>query len=504
MRDRAAAKPRAMLALLAIFLVALGVRLAYLDSDPRPQFGGWLEGGLAHNIVDDGRWFQMNERAYDFYSLGYARHLIQPAEVDLRYADAHPLWAPEIVEPVGEAVVLAGLWEITGSQRFLPDQLLRILLDALTALLVYRVALELFKRRRTALLAGGLYAIYPPIAWQTGSPYLDFWGVDLTIAILALQLQAARSSHRWRWLIACGLLVGLGTYFRPFVLVLSALLAVVLNLDAGWRAAMRRMAGVSAIALALVVPWTVRNYDEFHSFIPLRSGLGQTLWEGLGELHNDFGATFGGAGTEAMVRRERPDLVVESPAWDRYLEHKAIGAIEEHPLFYARLLAYRTAEATFQSFSPSWMHRGARSPRKYKGGLIAFAIERPFNMLEVMLEPAVFLLAMLSLGLTWRRWKRSHVVLVTVVLATIVPYIPLLIDHRYVVPAAFAYLIWIALGIDLLASRLRSAARARAARGVRSATTKMSPTLKAANCARSGEVNVARVSEVLLAHRINL
>jgi 4-amino-4-deoxy-L-arabinose transferase-like glycosyltransferase len=450
---------RTGLALLVIFLAAVGVRLAYLASNPHPRYGQWAEGGMAHNIVDDGHWFQINNQTspFDEQQPTYIPHLIEPANVNLRYADAHPLWIPEIVEPVGESIVLAGLWEIVGSERFLPDQLLRILLDALAALLVYRIAMELFGRRRAALLAGAFYAIYPPIAWQTISPYMDFWAVDLTIAILALQLQAVRSPHRWRWLIACGLLVGFGIYFRPFLLVVSALLAVVLNLDAGWRAAFVRALAVTAIALTLAVPWTIRNYNDFHTFIPFRSGFGQTLWEGLGQLHNDFGATFGGRGplgAEATVHRERPDLTVESPAWDSFLEHKAIHAIEQHPLFYGELLVYRTVLATLWSFNPSWMHRGVVSVTAYKAGPFAFAIERPLNLLEDILEPVVFLLAMLSLGLTWRRWRKAHIVLIAVVLATILPYISLLVEPRYILPAAFAYLIWIGLGADLLAERL--------------------------------------------------
>lgn len=454
-------------ALLVIFLVAVGVRLAYLSSDPHPLFGAWLEGGMAHNIVDDGHWFQVNNRAYGFNRapLGHTPHLLEPADVNLKYADAHPQWEPEIVEPVGESLVLAGLWEITGSERFLVDQLLRIALDALAALLVYRIAFQLFGRRRTALLAAFFYAVYPPVAWQTITPYMDIWAVDLTIAILALHLQGARSARRWRWLIACGLLVGFGTYFRPFVLILSAILAIVLNAGAGWRNALTRTFAITAVALLLVIPWTIRNYNDFHRFIPFRSGSGQTLWEGLGESHNNFGATYGGPGTEAMVRRGRPDLVVESPAWDSFLQHKAVQAIEQHPLFYLKLLADRTVRATLWSFSPTWMRRGAVSPFAYKGGPFAFAIHRPFNLLEVTLEPAVFLLAMLSLGLTWRRWIRGHVVLAAVVLATIVPYIPLLIDHRYLLPAAFVYLIWIALGADLLFENVahrRNAQRKRA------------------------------------------
>jgi 4-amino-4-deoxy-L-arabinose transferase-like glycosyltransferase len=445
------------LALLAIFVVAIGVRLAYLESNSNSNYWQSPWPAMAHNIIEHGHWFQDNDRAVVTLRRANGQLIHEfsvPGSANLRYADAHPLWRPEIVEPVGEAVVLAGLWEITGSEGFLPDQLLKIIIDALCVLLVYWIALQLFRRPRAALLAAALYALYPPIAYQTTPSYMDIWAVDLTIAILALQLQAARSPHRWRWLIACGLLVGVGTYFRPFLLVVSLALAVTLNLSAGWRAALVRGAACTAIALMLVLPWTIRNYNDFHRFIPLRSGFGQTLWEGLGQFHNTFGATFGGLATERLVAQERPALVVESPAWDSFLEHKAISAIEQHPLFFAEVLAHRTALATVLSYNPNWMHRGTASPVGYKGGPLAFAVDRPFDLLQDSLEPAVFLLAMLSVGLTWRRWSKGHVVLIVVVLSTIVPYLLSLIEPRYIIPAAVAYLIWIAVGIDLLAERV--------------------------------------------------
>jgi 4-amino-4-deoxy-L-arabinose transferase-like glycosyltransferase len=255
-------------------------------------------------------------------------------------------------------------------------------------------------------------------------------------------------------LIACGLLVGVGVYCRPFLLVLSAILTIILNLPAGWRSALVRAIATTAIALALTIPWTIRNYNDFHAFIPFRSGLGQTMWEGLGNIPNNFGVNFTAQATYPMVQRERPGLVPESFAWDSFLKHKAIDVIEQHPLFYVELLAYRTGEATILAYSPSWMHRTTVSPLTYKRGPLAFAVERPFNLLEAALEPAAFLLALLTLALTWRRWRRSHAVLMAVALCTVVPYIPLFVMPRYVLPAAVAYLIWVGLGADLLMDAL--------------------------------------------------
>ncbi len=44
-------------------------RLAYYASNPHPAEGPWVYGAMAHNIVSDGHWFQINENAGPHFSL---------------------------------------------------------------------------------------------------------------------------------------------------------------------------------------------------------------------------------------------------------------------------------------------------------------------------------------------------------------------------------------------------------------------------------------------------
>ncbi len=147
---------------------------------------------------------------------------------------------PFVFEPVGESVLLAGIWEVTGSQTYLPDVLMKIVLDAFAALLVYRIVMRLFKRRRAALIAGLLYALYPPIAEVVVSPDRDFWSIDFTIVILAVYLEAINSTHPTRWLVACGTLTGIGAYFDTGVLILPCAMALAGIVVVGWRTTLYR------------------------------------------------------------------------------------------------------------------------------------------------------------------------------------------------------------------------------------------------------------------------
>jgi 4-amino-4-deoxy-L-arabinose transferase-like glycosyltransferase len=446
--------PPTFVLLAVIFGAALGVRLAYLASDPHPRQVSLVEGEMAHNIVAHGRWFEINERAALIVARRADDRTIDPGASGYQGLDDNPLWRPEVGQPVGSAAILAGLWQFTSGERYLPLQILQALVDAFMAIVVYWVTLHLFKRRLAATAAGLIYALYPPLAFETTIPYTDIWAADFAVAIAALYLKADLSTHRWRWLVACGLTTGIGLYFRPNLLILPVAMALVGTFRAGWRESLRKVITIVALACLLLVPWTIRNFNDFHAFTPTRTGVGQTLWEGLGELHNNFGAVRNNGATAAEVHRTHPGLVVESPAYDNVLLGWAIRAIVHHPFHYAELLAYRTAQAAWL-YEPEWMSAPS-TPLAYNGGPAAFVIHKPLSLIEDALDPMILLAAGLTLALTWRRWRQEHAMLIAIALATLVPYILILVQPRYVLPAEFVYFIWVGLGIDVLGHQLLS------------------------------------------------
>ncbi len=211
---------------------------------------------------------------------------------------------------------------------------------------------------------------------------------------------------------------------------------------------------MTAVAALLLVPWVIRNYNDFHRFIPTRTGSGETLWDGLGEYHNSYAPPISDYWTYQEVHRLHPNLVYLSPAYDSYLGGRATAVIKHHPLFYLETIGHRVWEASFGALSAEWMRAGTKTPFTYKGGPLAYALERPLDLLQVVLLPLVFLLAMLSLGFTWSGRRRAHALLIATVGAVLLPYMLLHFEPRYAMPAAFVYLIWIGLGADLLIERL--------------------------------------------------
>jgi hypothetical protein len=470
--------------MLAILVLAVGLRCAYLPANIGVVDQSGVQSELAHNIRV-GHWFEENTRASGVRgALQERKHrIVDPAEIDYTAAEAHPDWQPLLAEVPGPALVLAGVWEITGSERLIYGKIVQIALDLGALLLVYRIVLLLFERRRAALIAAALYAVCFPIARQATIVEPDIWGLFFTLAVITLFLEAMRSpDRRWWWFAACGLTAGVGSFFRPNVLLLPAALGLAFAAwsagggargarearGARWPGAaapLRAALAVTAIAMLSLTPWTIRNYLEYHRFIPTRIGSGMVMWEGLGEIHNNFGALQDDLAAYAQVHRVRPDLIFASPAYDEYLQQRALHAIVGHPLFYARILGRRVVLSTVALYESAWMYQTGESPFRYRTrtgkGLFSYVLHRPLELLESAYEPALFMLAMLVLLLTWRRWWREHLLLIAAALSALLPYWLLHFEARYALPTLPLYLVWIALGADLLGERVVRRLRAR-------------------------------------------
>jgi hypothetical protein len=144
-------------------------------------------------------------------------------------------------------------------------------------------------------------------------------------------------------------------------------------------------------------------------------------------VSNSFGAVLNDQLTLAQVHRVRRDLVYGTPAYDSYLEHKALTAIQQHPLVMLHAIARRLIVTTIDLHTLGW----------------------PYGIIEVL----VFVVAVISAVATRRRFGPQHLLLLAVPVATILPYLALHVEPRYILPAVFVYLIWAALGADLVLAR---------------------------------------------------
>jgi 4-amino-4-deoxy-L-arabinose transferase-like glycosyltransferase len=191
--------------------------------------------------------------------------------------------ASAVLPPV-YSYLLAGIFKIFGSETkvsILTALSLNSLFSALTCVPIYLLA-------RRGL--GEAVAKWAGWGWAF-SPYGVYYGADWAWSTCLVTLELAwlfyfawrleQSSRTRDWLLfgACG---GFAALTEPVVLSVIPLLGL-WTIYRRYRRNQSWGLGMGAAALAAVLvmsPWLIRNYDLFHKFIPVRSGLGLELYIG--------------------------------------------------------------------------------------------------------------------------------------------------------------------------------------------------------------------------------
>jgi len=336
---------KAATSLLLIVIVAAGVRLAF----------AWYQGRQIPTRVLSIVPFQ-TETGHIAYSIASGKGFSSPFQRDT----GPTAWLAPVYP-----YLLAGIFKLFGIytlHSFVTALFLNILFSAGTCVPVFYIG------KRVAGLAAGsaaawLWALFPnaiiiPFEW--------IWDTSLSALLVATLLWATlklAESRRLRNWSLYGLLWGLAMLINPA----AALLYPILLAWAAYRtrehergsARLARPALAACITLLCCVPWTVRNYAQFHKFIPLRSNFAFELYIGNNENYDD-------------QHRLRPGAITQDREILRYLhmgetafmeeeKRKAVAFIVAHPRIEAWLVAQRFVDFWTGTSTPVAAFRQADS-----------------------------------------------------------------------------------------------------------------------------------------------
>ena len=183
-----------------------------------------------------------------------------------------PSGGPTAFRPPAYPLFLGAVYRVTGNS-ILAARLAQAVLGAVSVVLLWLLARRLFGRR-SAYLAAGLFAVYPPVVFATAALMSESLFIPLLLAgLLALAVARDGTENAKWWALAGGAFVGLGMLTRPnsAAMLPALVLFVIAWKRTGWsrRPALARAALVVLGALVVLIPWQVRNTVVMHRFVPI-------------------------------------------------------------------------------------------------------------------------------------------------------------------------------------------------------------------------------------------
>lgn len=202
--------------------------------------------------------------------------------------------------------------------------------------------------------AAVIAAIYPPLVWICAYVFSEALYSTLALAaalLLDAAIDRAESARDGRTrALAAGLTAGVAILVRPAMLFFLPLAAL-------WLIAHRRavLAVILVVtSLAVVAPWTVRNFRVYGTFVLIASEGGVTFWTGnhpLARGEGDLAANPDIKGAEIAFRAAHPGLTAEELEPLYYRE--ALQYIARHPVWWLGLLT-KKAFYTIVPIGPSY------------------------------------------------------------------------------------------------------------------------------------------------------
>jgi 4-amino-4-deoxy-L-arabinose transferase-like glycosyltransferase len=332
MTTRAAPRPArrgrlvAGTAFAALVVLALVLRLLYLDATP-----GYV---LRHDARD----YELHAQSLAV-GQGYSRHVAYGR--------------PTAFRPPGYPYFLAGVYRVAGVERAPQPRRVHAARVAQAFVGTAVVALvgvlaALLWGPLTGLVATALAAVYVPLITVGGAVMSEpLFAVAMLAALIAAMLHR-RSSHRYRYAMLTGVLAGLAILTRANAIVLLAPLAFAVW-DERPRAAWRSVgppAALLAAALLTLAPWTIRNAEVLHAFVPVSTQLGSSL----AGTYNDAARTDpDNPGAWRSVKHVpqyrglwRDVRTTPEPVLERRLRRAALRYISDHPLYVAQVGYWNT------------------------------------------------------------------------------------------------------------------------------------------------------------------
>ena len=353
---------------------------------------------------------------------------------------------PTAVSPPGYVYLMAMIFSLFGIYSVASAIILEIFqsLIAASACVVFYYLGKRFHENVGLLAALGMAFYSPSILFSVMriSPILL---VVVLLGIIMLYLFKIQERWQTRDVVVCGILMGLNVLMEPTVILFYAAACIWLFFWSPQHRfrAMKSSVMMATICILCMLPWTIRNYLVFGTFVPIKSSMGGHLLQGNHPFSESEGAIFGPEIKKAFSAEELANLeTMDEVQANKLMEKKAIEFIRADPGTFIQ----RTLTRIYYYWAFVNPYRETR-----------------YDSLRIVTYGPVFILGVIGFLLSRNYWRESSLLLALMLSYPLFYYVTQVTINRYrFVPEVFLIIMASYATVELVGrfGRLRSPAQA--------------------------------------------
>jgi 4-amino-4-deoxy-L-arabinose transferase-like glycosyltransferase len=214
------------------------------------------------------RGYQLGRDEVDYFRTAIALYQ------DGTFIDPNPVWIRVPLFPL----IAAGFFHFFGPNISVVN-LFQIALSVANAYLVFLLGKWTFGRR-AGLIAAFLFAVFPPLATYPSTFFMTEPIFAFLMTLMLVLVMLALRTKSYSLAAVCGLLLGLACLTRPSAIVFAPVIAgwLIYFRRRDWKPALMSVVLAAIVALVVITPWTIRNYQAFGRVIFLDNIGAYNLW----------------------------------------------------------------------------------------------------------------------------------------------------------------------------------------------------------------------------------
>jgi len=303
---------------------------------------------------------------------------------------ANGLGFTSVLRHPGYITFLASVFTFAGNDNLTAVRLTQALLGSLQVLLLFYLALNVFKKEAVACLAAVFLALYPYAIFQSSEILSECFNSFLLVLFFSLLYSALEQPRKAARCALAGAAFGLTVLTKSTVIVILPFIFAFFYFN---RLGLKLFLVLFAAAALTILPWTVRNYRIYDKFV----------------LVNLSGAALFQHNNPATLEIERQTRELQEVKWEtpEALEIAKLPPLEADKVYRERALGFMRA-------NPGTVLTLMRMRLTHFWSLYPISHSRVQKLAALLTSGLYIPLAFASFFLAGARWRKTFLLWATV------------------------------------------------------------------------------------------